>query len=156
MPYIEQSEPQPGCLFCLKASQDRDEENLILYRGSRCFVMMNRYPYNSGHLMVAPYQHTGELREIESATGSNMFEVAQLSIQVLQEALRSQAFNLGINQGRTGGAGIADHIHLHVVPRWDGDTNFMPVLADVKVIPELLSATAKKLKPLFDRYGHQK
>lgn len=153
MPYIQQSDPVPGCLFCVKAAENNDEENLILFRSDLCFVMMNRYPYNSGHLMVAPYQHTGEFDQIDPMVGARVFEVGQLAVHVLSEFLHPEGFNIGINQGKTAGAGVADHIHLHVVPRWDGDTNFMPVLADVKVIPELLTATAAKLRPLFHRYG---
>ena len=153
MPYIEQSTPEPGCLFCTKAAADDDEQNLILHRADACFVMMNLYPYNSGHLMVVPYQHVGRLDEVYPATGAKMFEAAQLSVQILTEALHPHGFNLGINQGRTAGAGVADHIHLHVVPRWDGDTNFVPVLADATVIPELLSATYAKLRPFCPRAG---
>lgn len=153
MPYIEQSSPEPGCLFCTKAAASEDEQNLILYRADACFVMMNLYPYNSGHLMVVPYQHVGRLDEVHPATGADLFQAAQLSVQVLTEGLHPEGFNLGINQGKTAGAGVADHIHLHIVPRWDGDTNFVPVLADAKVIPELLSATYAKLRPLFAPSG---
>jgi ATP adenylyltransferase len=153
MPYIEQSEPTPGCLFCVKASEDRDEANLLLYRAPRCFVIMNRFPYNTGHVMIAPFQHTGLLTEVEEPTGADIFRVIQLSVRALQIALGPDGFNVGVNQGKTAGAGIADHVHVHVVPRWDGDTNFMPVLADVKVIPELLAATYAKLKPYFDQTG---
>jgi ATP adenylyltransferase len=153
MPYIEQAQPTPGCLFCTIASEDRDEENLVLYRGPRCFVMMNLYPYNSGHLMVVPYQHTGDLERIDPQVGYEIFAVSQTSVRILKDALGADGFNLGVNQGKIAGAGVADHIHLHIVPRWEGDTNFMPTIADVKVIPQLLSATAKKLKPLFDQRG---
>jgi ATP adenylyltransferase len=153
MPYIEQSEPEPGCVFCSKAAENADEKNLILFRASRCFVIMNLYPYNSGHLMVVPFQHTGHFDSIDAPTGAQVFEVAQLAVHVLEEGMKPSGFNLGINQGTAAGAGVKDHIHLHVVPRWDGDTNFMPVLANAKVIPELLSASARKLRPLFDRFG---
>lgn len=151
MPYITASEPVPGCLFCTKADDDDDIANHIVYRSEHCFVMLNLYPYNSGHLMVAPYQHTGDFAEIHSEVGADVFRVAQLATRVLAEAMHPDGFNLGINQGKVAGAGVADHIHLHVVPRWNGDTNFMPVLADAKVMPELLAATAEKLRPGFEQ-----
>jgi ATP adenylyltransferase len=151
MPYIEQAEPEPGCLFCNKARDHQDERDHIVYRGSRCFVMLNLYPYNSGHLMVAPYQHTGQLDQVDPAVGAEIFTTAQLAVRALTDAMHPDGFNVGINQGTVAGAGVADHIHLHIVPRWTGDTNFMPVLADAKVIPEMLTRTAAKLRPLFQR-----
>lgn len=151
MPYIEASEPQPGCLFCRVAAEESDEANHVVYRAQHCFVMLNLYPYNSGHVMVAPYQHTGSFAEIHPEVGTNVFQVAQLTVRALDEVMHPDGFNLGINQGEIAGAGVADHIHLHVVPRWDGDTNFMPVLADAKVMPELLAATAAKLRPAFEK-----
>jgi len=153
MPYIG-SEPEPGCLFCSKAQEpDRDEANLVLFRAEHCFVMLNLYPYNSGHLMVAPYQHTGDLAQIRPEVGSDIFQTSQLSLRALQGVMRPQGFNLGINQGSIAGAGVADHVHLHIVPRWNGDTNFMPVLANAKVMPELLATTAAKLRPAFQNPG---
>ena len=147
--YIQQSEPQRGCLFCTVAREREDDRNHVVYRGERCFVMLNLYPYNSGHLLVAPYQHTGLFQDLDPEVGADVFGTAQLAVRVLTESMHPDGLNLGINQGKIAGAGIADHIHVHVVPRWDGDTNFMPVLAEAKVIPELLSATASKLRPLF-------
>jgi ATP adenylyltransferase len=117
--------------------------------------MLNLYPYNSGHLMVVPDQHTGLLEEVHPEVGAEIMAVGQLCVRVLQQVSHPDGFNLGINQGKVAGAGVADHIHLHVVPRWNGDTNFMPVLADVKVMPELLSATAAKLRPVFQQLGPQ-
>lgn len=156
MPYIEGSEPQPGCLFCRVAEQtEEDESNYVLYRGDRCLVMLNLYPYNSGHVMVAPYQHTGRFDELRPEVGAALFASAQLAVRALTDVLHPDGFNMGINQGEVAGAGIADHIHLHVVPRWGGDTNFMPVLADAKVMPELLTATAAKLRPAFSRLAGQ-
>lgn len=150
MAYINEDKREPGCLFCRVAGEDRDEENYILYRADRCFVMLNLYPYNSGHLMVVPYQHVGSIEQVLPEVGTQLFSVTQLACAALREAMAPEGFNVGINQGQVAGAGIADHIHLHVVPRWNGDTNFMPVLADAKVIPELLTATARKLRGLFD------
>jgi ATP adenylyltransferase len=149
MPYIRESAPEPGCLFCRKAEEARDEENYIVYRGARAFVMLNLYPYNSGHLMVVPYLHTGRLEEIHPEIGTELFALTQLAVSVLGQAMAPEGYNVGINQGKVAGAGVADHIHIHIVPRWNGDTNFMPVLADVKVIPELLAATAASLRRLF-------
>ncbi|MGI8967967.1 MAG: HIT family protein [Chloroflexota bacterium] len=153
MPYIEKGDSEPGCLFCRKIAANEDEQNFIVYRGTQCFVMLNLYPYNSGHLMVAPYQHVGTLPGVEPRVGSDLFAVTQLATAALQEVMAPDAFNFGINQGKVAGAGVADHIHLHVVPRWNGDTNFMPVLADAKVMPELLANTARKLRPFFAEHA---
>lgn len=151
MPYIQGNDPVPGCLFCTTARADDDEKNLVLFRGPTGFVMMNLYPYNSGHVMAVPYQHVPSLADLAPESGSGLFTLAQLSIRALSEVLHPDGFNLGVNQGEIAGAGVADHVHLHVVPRWSGDTNFMPVLAEAKVMPELLSATWAKLRPAFER-----
>lgn len=155
MPYIRETEPVPGCLFCHHAREDNDEQNLIVHRADLGFVMMNLYPYNSGHVMVVPYQHTGDFAALQPEVASGLMSLSQLTVRALGETLQPDGFNMGINQGKVAGAGIADHIHLHVVPRWNGDTNFVPVLADTKVIPELLSATAAKLRPTFGRLASQ-
>jgi ATP adenylyltransferase len=149
MPYIRQSAPEPGCVFCARAAEDRDVDNHIVYRGPQTFVMLNLYPYNSGHLMVIPYLHAGRLEQIDPQIGTEIFAVSQLAVTVLDQAMSPDGYNVGLNQGKMAGAGIADHIHVHVVPRWNGDTNFMPVLADTKVMPELLSSTAAALRRLF-------
>jgi ATP adenylyltransferase len=154
MEYIGQSEPLPGCLFCAMVQPAGDDHDHVVYRGKRAFVVLNRYPYNAGHLMVVPHQHVGALNKLEPEMAAEMLTTAQLAVRVLEEAMRPEGFNLGINQGKAAGAGIEDHIHLHVVPRWNGDTNFMPVLAGAKVIPEHLSATAAKLRPIFSRLEH--
>ncbi len=151
MPFIQGSEPTHGCLFCTKIRENDDEGNLIVYRGEACFIMMNLYPYNSGHVMVVPYQHTGNLIEMHSDVGAHIFSTAQLAVRALDDVMHPEGYNLGVNQGGVSGAGIADHLHLHIVPRWNGDTNFMPVLADAKVIPELLTATAAKLRAVLAR-----
>lgn len=151
MPYITDREPRPGCVFCTKAGEREDEANFIVHRASECFVMLNLYPYNSGHLMVVPYQHVGELQHLPPHVGAQLFAVAQLAAAALQRAMHPDGFNFGVNQGEISGAGVADHIHLHIVPRWKGDTNFMPVLGDTKVMPELLGDTAAKLRTLFQQ-----
>jgi ATP adenylyltransferase len=153
MPYIERSkkDDEPGCLFCNKIGEEDDEANLVVYRGRQSLVMLNLFPYNSGHLMVAPYQHTGSVAELRPEAAQDLVAMTQMAVRVLEEVMRPDGLNLGINQGKVAGAGVVDHIHLHIVPRWDGDTNFMPVLANTKVIPEALSATAAKLRPVFAR-----
>ena len=152
MKYIgEIGTKQPeGCIFCLKPLEQNDEENLVLYRSANAFVMMNAFPYNNGHLMVAPYKHVADLTGLEDEDLLDMMRLTRLSTQILIASAFPHGFNIGINMGQTAGAGIADHIHLHIVPRWSGDTNYMPVVADTKVLPEALAETYAKLRPEFD------
>jgi ATP adenylyltransferase len=148
--YVQSADEQTGCVFCHAVGLD-DEEGLVVHRGAVAFVVLNKYPYTGGHLMVAPYRHCGELSDL---TGEEVLEVHRLvttAVAVLGEVMQPQGFNLGWNLGRIAGAGIADHVHEHVVPRWAGDTNFMPVLADVKVMPEHLSETRRKLAAAWPR-----
>ena len=142
--YIESADEQEGCVFC-RARDGADEAGLIVHRGERVFVMLNKYPYASGHLMVAPNRHEGEFGELDVDEALEVHRLAALGLAALAETMRPQGFNLGWNLGRIAGAGVIDHVHLHVVPRWAGDTNFMPVLADVKVLPEALEQTRLKL-----------
>lgn len=135
-----------GCFLCELPKEDRDEENLILYRGKTCFVIMNNYPYNPGHLMIAPYRHVGELESLSQEELLEIMALAQKMVSLLKGVMRPEGFNLGFNLGKVAGAGVEDHIHLHVVPRWGGDTNFMPVIADVKVVPQAVRETYKALK----------
>jgi len=147
MAYIDSSDKKDeGCIFCTKPAEHRDEENLLLYRGERCFVLMNLFPYNNGHLMVAPYAHVPTIEELDPATLTDIMVTAQRCLATLRAAMNPHGFNMGINQGTVAGAGIADHVHYHIVPRWNGDTNFMPVLADVKVMPDYLQNTYRQLK----------
>jgi ATP adenylyltransferase len=138
--YIQQADEQPGCIFC-----DADEEMLVR-RGERAVVLLNRFPYTSGHLLVAPLRHVGAFDQLEEDEALEVHRLASAAIQALEDAYAPQGFNLGWNLGRVAGAGIVDHVHLHVVPRWAGDTNFMPVLADVKVLPEALADTRERLR----------
>jgi len=138
-----------GCIFCDLPKKNEDEKNLILYRGEMSFVMMNNYPYNPGHVMISPYRHVGEFEDLERDEMAEMMLLTQKSVRVIKEAMKPDGFNIGINLGKVAGAGIADHIHIHVVPRWEGDTNFMPVIGDVKVIPEAVEESYKKLKERF-------
>lgn len=144
MAFIRGPKP-PECIFCAKARERDDRRNYVLYRGAHSFILLNAYPYAAGHLMIAPYQHTGTLEELPEAVTSEMMELAKRSIVALRQSHRSESFNVGVNIGAPAGAGIADHVHMHVVPRWVGDSNFMPVLGDVRLIPETLDETYAKL-----------
>jgi ATP adenylyltransferase len=137
------------CIFCAKPEEGDDEANLIVHRGERCFVILNLFPYTNGHLMVAPYEHVGAIQEIEPETTAEMVALAQRAITVLEGAYAPHGFNVGFNQGRVAGAGVEHHIHMHVVPRWGGDTNFMPVLADTRVMPQTLEQSYEALKGQF-------
>lgn len=148
MPYLKNSQPK-GCIFCVKTKQKHDRSNLILYRGRHAFVMMNLYPYSNGHLLITPYRHVGSLEGLDPATLTDLMRTAQRALRAVRLVFKPDAFNLGINQGREAGAGIESHVHLHIVPRWNGDTNFMPVLTNTRVIPEHLESSYDKLLPLF-------
>lgn len=148
--FIESKPKEEGCIFCLFPSEDRDRERLILGRSASSFVILNKYPYNNGHLMVVPREHTADPCTLSDEAFDDLQRTLRLSIQVVREVLGPQALNVGMNLGAAAGAGIADHLHWHVVPRWAGDVNFMPVLAETRVIPEHLDATWEKLRPAFD------
>jgi ATP adenylyltransferase len=137
------------CIFCTKPALGNDEEALIPYRGQRCFVILNAFPYNSGHLMVAPYEHGGEFEEVEDQTLLELMTLTQRSMRALAGAYGPDGYNVGLNQGRIAGAGMADHVHMHVVPRWSGDTNFMPVLADTRVVNQSLADSFGTLRDAF-------
>jgi ATP adenylyltransferase len=144
---------ESGCVFCDLAASGDDAGSYILARGREAFVIMNRYPYNNGHLMIVPYQHVDSLRLVPATALAEMMELVRRSQEVLGEAMRPHGFNLGLNEGRAAGAGIADHVHLHLVPRWVGDTNFMPVFGDVRVMPQHLDETYALLLPGFAEEG---
>jgi ATP adenylyltransferase len=147
MAYIAPNTSQPQeCIFCIQQADDRDEEHYILYRGMLCFMILNRYPYNNGHLMIAPYQHIASIEGLDATTLGELMAQAQLALRALRLVMKPDGFNMGINDGKVAGAGFADHMHLHVVPRWNGDTNFMPIIADIKVVPEHLDIVYQKLK----------
>ncbi|HEY3284912.1 MAG TPA: HIT domain-containing protein, partial [Armatimonadota bacterium] len=148
MAYIGGKAPE-GCVFCVKPAEEDDDRNHILYRGESCFVILNAFPYNSGHLMVIPYRHLSDLCDLSDAERQEMMQLAGRATEGLTRILGAEGYNVGMNLGRIAGAGIADHLHLHVVPRWNGDTNFMPVLADIKVLPEALEDTYRRLKAVF-------
>jgi ATP adenylyltransferase len=142
--YIQRADEQEGCIFC-GALDASDEDGLVVHRGESAFVLLNKFPYSSGHLMVAPVRHESEFGELSADEAIEVHRLASLALGALAQAMTPQGFNLGWNLGRIAGAGVLDHVHLHVVPRWAGDTNFMPVLGDVKVMPEALEATRRKL-----------
>ncbi|HEY5059158.1 MAG TPA: HIT domain-containing protein [Gaiellaceae bacterium] len=142
--YVQHADEQEGCVFCRAAAGD-DDEQLVVHRGECAFVLLNKYPYASGHLLVAPYRHGANFAELDEAEVSEIHRLAAAGMAALTAAYRPEGFNLGWNVGRVAGAGIVDHGHLHVVPRWSGDTNFMAVLGDVKVIPQHLVETRERL-----------
>jgi ATP adenylyltransferase len=138
-----------GCIFCdlPAAGEDKDEANHLLTRGEVSFVLLNAFPYNPGHLMAAPYRHVGDYEELRADELAEMMAFAGRAIRAIREESSPHGFNLGMNLGQVAGAGIADHVHLHLVPRWGGDTNFMPVVGQTKVLPELLDETYQRLRP---------
>jgi len=140
------------CIFCTFPGEDAgsDEANLIVHRGERCFVILNKFPYTNGHLMVAPFEHVASLPDVESETVAEMMGLAQQAMRILESTYSPHGYNVGINQGRVAGAGVEHHIHMHVVPRWGGDTNFMPVLADTRVMPQTLEQSYEALAGRFD------
>ena len=135
-----------GCIFCDFPKENRDKERLILYRGEKAFVIMNNYPYNPGHVMIAPYRHIGNLEDLSDEELLEIMKLAQLMVKAIKKAMKPEGFNMGFNIGRVAGAGIEGHIHMHIVPRWNGDTNFMPVLANTKVIPQAIKDSYGELK----------
>ena len=146
--YIRAEKPA-GCILCDNPKGKRDKQNYILYRGKNNFIMLNSYPYNPGHLLVAPYRHTANLEELTDEERDEHYRLVSRSIVVLKEVFQPGGFNMGANLGKVAGAGIDDHFHSHIVPRWQGDTNFIPVLGDVRVIPQALADTYKSLKGKF-------
>jgi ATP adenylyltransferase len=142
--YVRSADDQPGCIFC-NARDGDDAERLVVHRSERAFVLLNRFPYASGHVMVAPERHAGEFADLADEEALELHRLAGRAMDALGAIFSPDGFNLGWNIGRVAGAGVVDHVHLHVVPRWTGDTNFMPVLADVKVLPEHLDETRRKL-----------
>jgi ATP adenylyltransferase len=148
--YITGANPATGCVFC-NAQTDPDADPLVVFRGKTCFVILNLFPYNNGHLMVIPNRHVATLATATHEELCELIELTKLSEIALSEAFLPHGLNMGINLGTPAGAGILDHLHMHVVPRWNGDTNFMTVVGHTRVLPEELPATADKLRPIFQR-----
>ena len=148
--YIARADEDEGCFFC-RAVEASDEEALVVHRGEAAFVLLNKFPYSSGHVMVAPYRHIGDFGDLENDEALEIHRLAGQALGALATVYAPQGYNLGWNLGRIAGAGVIDHVHEHVVPRWAGDTNFMPVLADVKVLPEHLEETRRRLADAWPR-----
>ena len=146
--YIK-GEKEPGCIFCTRLARSTDEDDLILYRGQRSFVILNAFPYTNGHLMIVPFEHVSDFEALADATLAEMDQLLKRCLGALKQAFGPQGFNIGWNIGRCAGAGVEEHVHEHVVPRWNGDTSFMPVLADVLVVPDTLPGIWRALKPHF-------
>lgn len=140
-----------GCVFCLKIASDEDDSNHVLLRGEHNVVILNTYPYNSGHLMVVPHAHVGTLAELTQEAGCELWDLTGLAAQTVREALHPQGLNIGMNIGEAAGAGIGDHLHMHIVPRWNGDTNYMTTVAETRVVPQSLEESFEQLKPVIDR-----
>lgn len=146
--YIESDKTAEQCIFCAKPALG-DDEGLIVHRGERCFVILNAFPYTNGHVMVAPFEHVAKLQDLGPDAAVELTSLTQQSLRALDRAYGPQGYNLGANLGAVAGAGVEDHVHLHIVPRWQGDTNFMPVVADTRVMPEDLGDTFRKVRDAF-------
>ena len=154
MRYIESNpDDEQICIFCQKPKESNDKENLILYRSDLSFVIMNKYPYNNGHLMVVPYLHESDLTKFSDDLLLDMQHLLQLSLKALQDAMHPHSINIGLNLGRSAGAGIVEHLHYHIVPRWNGDTNYMPILTGTKVVSEALEASWQKLHTSYKKFS---
>ena len=147
--YIASADKQDACVFCTIQNSRDDATNFVLYRGRLVFVVLNLFPYTSGHLMIVPYEHTASFARLNQEATSEMFELAKRSQAILDEEYHADGFNIGLNLGRAAGAGIADHIHVHVVPRWMGDANFVSIIGETRVLPEDLATTYQRLKSHF-------
>ena len=153
--YVSAAEPSVGCIFCQKAAEAKDEENLVVWRGRRTFVLLNLFPYTSGHLMVAPYEHVARLEDAAPETATEMMLVVRTAEKHLRAIYRPEGINLGMNIGKAAGAGIAGHIHMHVLPRWTADSNFMTTVGETRVLPEDLGVTYQKLSRAFAAAGEE-
>jgi len=145
MGYVTAEQPK-GCIFCTKPKSGDDEASQILHRGELVFIMLNAFPYNTGHLMIAPFRHVSDPLELEAQESSELLYGIRIALEVLRSAFSPEGFNIGVNVGHVAGAGYAEHLHIHVVPRWSGDTNFMAVSADTRVVPEALAETYRRLR----------
>ena len=147
--YVSKASPTDACIFCEKSAQNDDEKNLIIHRGERCFVLLNLFPYTSGHLMIAPYEHVDSLAKVNEDAALEMMRLARAAERHLRDTYKPQGLNMGMNLGECAGAGIAEHIHMHVLPRWIGDSNFMTTIGETRVMPEDLTETYRRLKAAF-------
>lgn len=150
MKYIQHHEQPTGCVFCMAAQQADSSANLVVYRAAHAFAILNRYPYTSGHLMVVPFQHVASIEDLESPARAEMMELVNHALGVLRKVYQPEAFNIGANLGAAAGAGIASHVHLHIVPRWGGDTNFMSTIGNTRIIPEDLDETYRRVRDQWE------
>ncbi len=150
MQYIDKADSGTSCIFCTFPEEHNDAERLILFRGKYAYIILNAFPYSNGHLLITPYQHTADLDDLNDEEMLEIMQLTRKAVNLLKSAFHPDGFNIGVNMGRVAGAGIVGHIHFHVVPRWNGDTNFMPVIGDVRVIPESLKAVYAKLASNMD------
>jgi ATP adenylyltransferase len=146
------NDKENGCIFCNRKHNGDDREDLVLYRGKHTIVMLNKYPYNNGHLMIAPKRHVGFFEDLKPEEMNDLMAGIQRCIVLLKKVLSPHGFNIGANVGKAAGAGVDDHLHFHIVPRWEGDTNYMPILADTRVIPEHLAETYNRLSQVFKEF----
>jgi ATP adenylyltransferase len=149
MKYIESNKSEAGCVFCNALSMTDGEENLVIARGELAYVIVNRYPYTSGHLMIVPLRHESSIEHLDPPTRAEMMELTNRCMQILRRLYTPQGFNVGINIGEAAGAGIVDHVHIHIVPRWEGDTNFMSSLGNTRVLPESLEDTYRRVRAVW-------
>lgn len=147
--YVLGKEREEGCIFCTKPASTEDDRNLVIHRAHGAFTMMNKFPYTNGHLLIVPFKHVSDICLLDAEENSLLIQEVCRAVSVLREVMHPEGFNIGINLGTAAGAGIEEHLHYHIVPRWSGDTNVMPVLADVKIIPEHLERTCQKLREAF-------
>lgn len=147
--YVSKATPEDACIFCSKSSEARDEENLILHRGTHNFVLLNLYPYTTGHLMIAPYAHVAQLDELGEDAATELMKLTQQAVRHVRSVYRPHGLNVGMNLGECAGAGIAGHLHMHVLPRWPGDANFMTTIGETRVMPEELPETWRRLRTAF-------
>ncbi len=152
--YVTGDRPS-GCVFCAKTKANEDDRHFVLYRGERNIIVLNTYPYNSGHLMVVPDEHVGELTELSPEVRSELWELTGLAVRALKEALAPHGLNIGMNLGEAAGAGISDHLHMHIVPRWHGDTNYMTSCAETRVVPQSLEDSYRQLRPVVQRLASE-
>ena len=151
MKYIENHGKEEGCVFCNEQAKEDSAANLIAFRGERAYIILNRYPYTSGHVMVVPFAHESTLEDLDASTRTEMMELTTRCIASLRKIYRAPAFNMGANIGEAAGAGVIGHVHIHIVPRWMGDTNFMSALGGTRVLPEALEDTYKKIRDAFQK-----
>lgn len=156
MKYIQENQPEGECIFCLAAESGEDERHLVFYRGEHAYLILNRYPYTSGHVMCVPYAHQARLHDLGQAVRAELMELTSRVAAVLQEVYSPDGFNVGLNLGEMAGAGVAEHLHMHIVPRWAGDTNFMTSVGGTRVLPEALSETYQRVKDAWEVFPQDK